>query len=99
VGGRRAILAWASNTKNVYISKDLGDKTVFLKRAYSVNYCKQKELFQEILELGFSGVFPKITVVLFIFISLPASVASGESIFKVLKEVKNYYRSTMDKIV
>jgi hypothetical protein len=29
------------------------------------------------------------------FVSLPATVASGEGNFNVLKQVKNYYRSTI----
>jgi hypothetical protein len=57
--------------------------------------CKPKELLQEILDLGLSGVFPYITIVLCIFVSLPASVASGERTFNVLKQVNNYYRSTI----
>jgi hypothetical protein len=45
--------------------------------------------------LGFSGVFHNITIELRIFVSLSASVASGERTFNVLKQVENYYRSTM----
>ena len=30
-----------------------------------------------------------------VFVSLPASVASGERTFNVLNQVKNYHRSTM----
>ena len=52
-------------------------------------------MLQEILELGLSGVFPNISIALRIFISLPVSVASGERSFNVLKQVKNYHRSTM----
>jgi hypothetical protein len=40
-------------------------------------------------------VFPNITIALHIFISLPASVASGECTFNVLKQIKNYYCSDM----
>jgi hypothetical protein len=40
-------------------------------------------------------VCPTITTALRIFVSWPASVASGERTFNVLKQVKNYYRSTM----
>jgi hypothetical protein len=53
----------------------LGDEIIFLKGTYSVNYfkldCKSKELLQELLELGVSGVFPHITIVLLIFVTLP----------------------------
>jgi hypothetical protein len=40
-------------------------------------------------------VCPTITTALRIFVSWPASVASGERTFNVLKRVKNYHRSTM----
>jgi predicted nucleotide-binding protein (sugar kinase/HSP70/actin superfamily) len=64
-------------------------------------HCKPKDLLQDILELGLTGVFPNITIALHIFINLPASVARGERTFNVLKRVKNYYRSSMgqDKLV
>jgi hypothetical protein len=57
--------------------------------------CKPKKLLQEILELGLSGLFPNNTISLRIFVSLPATVASSERIFNVLKQVKNNYRSAM----
>jgi hypothetical protein len=53
---------------------------------------KLKELIQEILELGSSGVFPNIPIALRFFVSLPASLASGERSFNVFKQVKNCYR-------
>jgi hypothetical protein len=40
-------------------------------------------------------VFPNITIALRVFINLSASVALGECTFNVLKQVKNYYHSTM----
>jgi hypothetical protein len=51
---------------------------------------KLKESFQEILKPGLYGIVPNITTVLRIFVSLPASVASGERNFNVLKPVKNF---------
>jgi hypothetical protein len=42
--------------------------------------CKQKELPQEILELGLSGMFPVTTISLCIFVTLPVSVASSEAL-------------------
>jgi hypothetical protein len=57
--------------------------------------CLLKELLQEMLRLGLSGVFPNITIALHILISLPSSVASGECTFNVLKQVKKYYLSAM----
>jgi hypothetical protein len=38
-------------------------------------------------------VFPNITIALRLFVSLPASVTSGERILSVMKQVKNSYRS------
>lgn len=80
------------------VSGDLCDEVIFLRRIYSANFhvdCKPKELLKEILKLGLSGVFPNVTIALRIFLSLPASIASGERSFNVLKKVKNYNRSTM----
>ena len=54
--------------------------------------CKPILLLKEIFELGLSAVFPNITIALRIFNSLPASVASGERTFNVLK-LKTYHRS------
>ena len=83
---------------NKEISKDLSEELIFLKRIYSTNFkmgCNPKELLQEILELGLSAMFPNTILALRIFVSLPASVTSGERTFNVLKQVKNYHRSTM----
>ncbi|XP_065650752.1 uncharacterized protein LOC136078864 [Hydra vulgaris] len=95
------LLSATTNFQKKYhkeILSGISDEIIFLKQIYSTNFtsdCKPKELFQEILELGLSGVFPKILIALQIFISLPVSVASGERSFNVLKQVKNYHRSTM----
>jgi hypothetical protein len=37
--------------------------------------CIPKELLQDTLKLGLTGVFPNITIALHIFVTLPASVA------------------------
>jgi hypothetical protein len=38
-GGRqKGHLALASSSKDAYISKDLGDETIFLRRTYSVKF-------------------------------------------------------------
>jgi hypothetical protein len=50
--------------------------------------CKPKELHQETLKLRLSGMFPNITIALRIFVTLPASVASGEHTLSMLKQVK-----------
>jgi hypothetical protein len=59
--------------------------------------CNPKELLQEILKLGLSGLFPTIVVALRISVRLSASVASGECTFNMLKQVKNYYCSTIEE--
>ena len=56
--------------------------------------CKPTLLLKEIFELGLSAVFPNITIALRIFNSFPASVATGERTFNVLKQLKTY-RSTI----
>ncbi|XP_065650734.1 zinc finger MYM-type protein 1-like [Hydra vulgaris] len=95
------LLSATTNFQKKYhkeILSDTSDEIIFLKQIYSTNFtsdCKPKELFQEILELGLSGVFPNISIALRIFISLPVSVASGERSFNVLKQVKNYHCSIM----
>ena len=80
------------------ISQELENEVLLLKRIYGANFkldCTPKKLLEEILGLGLLGVFPHITIALRIFISLPASTASGERTFNVLKQIKNYHRSTM----
>jgi hypothetical protein len=80
----------ASSSKDVYISKYLGDEITFRERICPVNFkfdCKSKALLQEILELGLSGVFRNVTIALRLYVSLPASVASGERTFSLLKHV------------
>ncbi|XP_065664572.1 uncharacterized protein LOC136086215 [Hydra vulgaris] len=65
---------------------------------YGANFkldCTPKKLLEEILGLGLSGVFRNIIIALRIFISLPASTASGERTFNVLKQIKSYHRSAM----
>jgi hypothetical protein len=52
--------------------------------------CKPKELLQEVFELRLSGVFCTITIELRTFVSLH----SIERIFNVLKQVRNYNRSS-----
>jgi hypothetical protein len=44
-GGKKGPLTRASSSKDVYISKDLGDEIILLKRTYSVKFkldCKPK---------------------------------------------------------
>jgi hypothetical protein len=53
--------------------------------------CLPKELHKE---LGLSGAFPSVTIALRISVSLPTSVASDERTFRVLTQVRNYYRLT-----
>jgi hypothetical protein len=60
--------------------------------------CKSKELVQEILELVLERLFPNV-ISLRIFVSLPASLASGERILNVFKQVKNYYGLTTGQFI
>ncbi|XP_065642960.1 zinc finger MYM-type protein 1-like [Hydra vulgaris] len=80
------------------ISQALENEVVFLKRIYGVNFkldCIPKKMLEEILGLGLSGVLQNITIALRIFISLPASTASGERTFNVLKLIEIYHCSTI----
>jgi hypothetical protein len=47
------------------------------------------------INIGHFGAFPNVTIAFHISLSLLALVASGECAFNVLKQVKNYYRSTV----
>jgi hypothetical protein len=56
--------------------------------------CKPRELLQELVV---SRAFPNVIIALRIFVSLPASVASSERTFNVLKQARKYYRSNMEQ--
>jgi hypothetical protein len=56
-------------------------------------------LVQEIVELGLERLFPNVVISLRIFVSLPASLASGERILNVLNQVKNYYGLTTGQFI
>jgi hypothetical protein len=74
-------LSGTSRSKDIKISKDIGD-IIFLKTTCSVNLkldCNPKQLLQEMLELGLSGVFSDITSAFRNFVS------SGEPTFSALK--------------
>jgi hypothetical protein len=71
-GSQEGHLAWTSSSKDVSISKDLGDETIFLKRTHSMNFyirAQPNELLHEIIKLELYGVFPNITIALCIFVS------------------------------
>jgi hypothetical protein len=51
-----------------------------------------EKLLEEILEL--CGVFPNITIALHIFVTFPASVASGERNFTVFKQLSLFKYET-----
>ena len=53
------------------------------------------EVLNYIYKNALNEIFPNITIVLRIFLTLPVSVASGERSFSKLKLIKNYLRSTM----
>ena len=54
-----------------------------------------KELYGEIHAMGLNALFPNVLTALRVFHTLPASVASNERSFRVLKRIKNYLRSNM----
>ena len=54
-----------------------------------------KELYGEIHAMGLNALFPNVLTALRVFHTLPASVASNERSFRVLKRIKNYMRSNM----
>jgi hypothetical protein len=65
---------------------------------HSVNFkldCKTNELLQEIFQFGLGGVFLNFTIALRIFLSLFASIASGERFFTFLRQVRNYQFSSI----
>ena len=54
-----------------------------------------RQIFDQILNLRLGNVFTNILIALRIFLSLPATVASNERSFSVLKGIKSFFRSTM----
>ena len=83
--------------------KDLGDELTdelqSLKLIYSANFGEKTlspwDLLNAIKTSNLENLFPNLTVALRIFITIPATVASAERSFSVLKRVKNVLRSTM----
>ena len=76
-------------------------KCFYLKRIFDVNFridkVAPKNIFEQILKLRLSNVFPNVLIALRIFLSLPATVASNERSFSVLKRIKSFFRSTMSQ--
>lgn len=52
-------------------------------------------LLNQIYSKDLHPIFPSISILLRIFITMPVSVAEGERSFSKLKLIKNYFRSTM----
>ena len=61
---------------------------------FKVDAALPKNIYSEILNLRLDNVFPNVLIALRIFLSLPATVASNERSFSVLKRIKSYVRST-----
>ena len=53
------------------------------------------DIYEEIYALGLKAIFPNVLTALRIFLTLPATVASNERSFSVLKRIKNCLRSNM----
>jgi hAT family C-terminal dimerisation region len=82
-----------------HISSDIQSEVLLLKRIFDVNFkvdaVLPKNIFGEILNLRLGNVFQNVLIALRIFLSLPATVASNERSFSVLKRIKAYFRSTV----
>ena len=71
------------------LSQGIADRGV-----HGVNFNEERKptnLLKEVLGVCLSAAFPNIVVALRIFISLPASVPSGERTFNELKQIKKYH--------
>ena len=79
--------------------KKLNEEVIDLKMIQSSNFGHETlaplSLLNRISVLNLSGIFPNVRVVLRIFCTIPATVASAERSFSKLKMIKNYLRSTM----
>ena len=84
-----------------HVSNDIENEMLLLKRIFDVNFkidkVAPKNIFEQILKLRLSNVFPNVLIALRIFLSLPATVASNERSFSVLKRIKSFFRSTMSQ--
>ena len=84
-----------------HVSNDIESEMLLLKRIFDVNFkidkVAPKNIFEQILKLRLSNVFPNVLIALRIFLSLPATVASNERSFSVLKRIKSFFRSTMSQ--
>ena len=86
-------------TYSADICMDLIDEVDSLKRIYQENIdskiVQPVQLLNKLHEVSLQNLFPNLVVALRIFCCIPASVASAERSFSVLKRVKNYHRATM----
>ena len=97
------LICYANNFQESYsqdVSCEIVEEILFLKRIADVNFQLQqkspKNILETIMKQKLCSVFPNIVVALRIFLSLPASVATNERSFSVLKRIKNYLSSTME---
>ena len=86
-------------TYSRHVSSEIEAEIHRLRGVYDANFKAEtprpKELYGEIHAMGLNALFPNILTALRIFLTLPASVASNERSFSVLKRIKNYLRSNM----
>ncbi|XP_033029698.1 zinc finger MYM-type protein 1-like [Lacerta agilis] len=83
-----------------HISRDeIQSEVLLLKRIFDTNFKlispSPKEIADQLLNLNLENVFPNLLIALRIFLSLPATVASNERSFNILKRIKSFFRSTM----
>lgn len=82
------------------ISIEIIEEFIFLKNIYRTNFDIDplpENLLKNIFTASLMQVFPNISIILRIFLSLPVSVASAERSFSTLKRIKNFNRSTMSQ--
>ena len=81
-----------------HVSLDIEEEILRLKNVYEANFEKSvcpRDIYEEIYGLGLKAIFPNVLTALRIFLTLPATVASNERSFSVLKRIKNCLRSNM----
>ena len=69
--------------------------SLLIKQHHFNSECKEIQMFRFINENEFMHAFPKISVVLRLYLCLMISNCSGERSFSVLKRIKNQLRSSM----
>lgn len=80
---------------DIELVQELKQLKILYTASFGTNMLGALDLLNSIHQAGLSQLFPNIVIALRIFLTIPASVASAERSFSVLKRVKNVLRSTM----